>query len=173
MRYLLFPAILLALAACDAAPPPEGRMGDGWLTGQDDNAARFERLESYLGGFSSAMWETGYRYQGTWDAIVDGNPALADYHWGKLRGAIENGYMKRPGRQGNAEGLFLNGPWQGLDEALGQAMRDERESDQAIQTAFLQARDACMACHVAEDVPFMNDMPLFRQTGDFVRADRY
>ena len=24
-----------------------------------------------------------------------------------------------------------------------------------------QARDACMACHVAEDVKFMNDQPIF------------
>ncbi|WP_162925830.1 hypothetical protein [Isoalcanivorax indicus] len=160
---ILLMSTTLLLTACDAAPSPEGRMGDGWLTGQEDNTARFERLEGYLGGFSSAMWETGYRYQGTRDAIVDGNLALADYHWGKLRGAIENGYMKRPGRQHNAEAMFLEGAWEALDRALQEEDRD------TVQSAFLDARDACMACHVAEEVPFMNDMPLFRDSGDFER----
>lgn len=152
----------LMMAGCqDQQGSSEGPVGDGWLTGEADHAARFDRLESYLGGFSSAMWETGYRYQNVYDAIASENPQLADYHWQKIRGAIENGYMKRPGRQANADAMFLDNAWGELAGVL------ETGDQAAMEGAFLAAREACMACHVAEDVPFINDMPLLRETSSF------
>lgn len=113
-------------------------------------------LEGYLGGFSSAMAEVGRRYSSVHQAIEDENWALADYHWQKIASAIRGGYLKRPARQGNADSLFLEPAWPLLHEAL------EGQNPDTIRDAFMQARTACMACHVAERVPFMNDQPLFR-----------
>ncbi len=127
-----------------------------WLTGADEKM-RFERLEHYLGGFSSAMQETGLRYGHVRQAIVDGNLELARYHWGKIAAAIENGLMKRPARRLSAEAIFLGRAWETLDEALA------KKDPGAATEAFQEARAACMACHVAERVPFMNDQPLFRE----------
>ncbi|WP_305041014.1 hypothetical protein [Geoalkalibacter sp.] len=126
-----------------------------WLTGADEKT-RAERLEHYLGGFSSAMQDTGLRYAHVKQAIADGNWDLAQYHWGKIATAIENGLMKRPARRANAEAIFLNRAWEPLAAAL------KEKNGESIAKAFQQARQACMACHVAEKVPFMNDQPLFR-----------
>lgn len=126
-----------------------------WLSDADPDT-RYERLEYYLGGFSSAMQETGDRYRHVEQAIYDGNYKLADYHWDKIKGAIERGTMKRPARRENAEAMFLDNAWGVLAEAL----QDPEEHD--VRGAFLQAKGACIACHAAEEVPFMNDQPLFR-----------
>lgn len=126
-----------------------------WLTDADSDT-RYERLEYYLGGFSSAMWETGERYRHTEQAIYDENYELAYYHWDKIKGAIERGAMKRPDRRENAEAMFLDGAW----EVLAEALQEPEEHD--VRGAFQQAKGACMACHSAEEVPFMNDQPLFR-----------
>jgi mono/diheme cytochrome c family protein len=127
-----------------------------WLTDADEDT-RYERLEYYLGGFSSAMWQTGERYQHTEQAIADGNYELAYYHWDKIKGAIERGAMKRPDRRANAEEIFLDDAWKVLAEAL----QDPDEYD--VRGAFQQAKAGCLACHGAEEVPFMNDQPMFTQ----------
>ncbi|MCC5880720.1 MAG: hypothetical protein JJU03_12580 [Idiomarina sp.] len=126
-----------------------------WLSDADEET-RYERLEYYLGGFSSAMKETGDRYRHTEQAIYDENYELAYYHWDKIKGAIERGGMKRPDRRENAQAMFLDTAWKELAEAL----QDPDEHD--VRGAFTQAKAACMACHGAEEVPFMNDQPLFR-----------
>ncbi|MCH8544939.1 MAG: hypothetical protein LAT61_15355 [Alcanivorax sp.] len=160
----------LLLTGC-ADERGDGVLGDGWLLEQDSHAARFEQLESYLGGFSSAMWETGHRYDIVYAAIADGNYALADYHWQKIRSAIRNGYTKRPARQANADALFLDGAWGELASALETAKESAKENENGngaeVRDAFMVARSACMACHVAEDVPFMNDQKMFRDTDSF------
>lgn len=126
-----------------------------WLSDADEDT-RYERLEYYLGGFSSAMWETGERYQRAEQAIYDENYDLAYYHWDKIKGAIERGAMKRPDRRDNAERMFLDSAWKTLAEAL------QAPDEHDVRGAFTQAKAACMACHGAEGVPFMNDQPLFR-----------
>lgn len=126
-----------------------------WLTDADEDT-RYERLEYYLGGFSSAMRETGERYRHAEQAIYDENYELAYYHWDKIKGAIERGAMKRPDRRENAEAMFLNSAWEVLAEAL------QKPEEHDVRGAFQQAKGACMACHSAEEVPFMNDQPLFR-----------
>lgn len=156
----------LLLAGC-GEQSESGALGEGWLLEKESHAARFEQLESYLGGFSSAMWETGHRYDIVHAAIVDENYALADYHWQKIRSAMRNGYTKRPARQANADALFLDGPWGELASALENAKESEKENGAEVRDAFMVARSACMACHVAEDVPFMNDQKLFRDTDGF------
>ena len=142
------------VALCFWSVPVSG--GDGWIVGADNDRERFERIESYLGGFSAAMWETGYRYERVREAIEDESYELAAYHWDKIRSAIRNGYKKRPARQPNADAIFLDSAWPTLDEAL------KSGNSERIQNALSGARAACMACHEAEGVGFMNDMWMFR-----------
>ncbi len=132
-------------------------LADGWLVGAEDERERAERLEQYLGGFSAAMWEVGERYERVEQALADANWALAGYHWEKIQGAIDGGMMKRPGRAASAEALFLGEPWQNLADAL------DAGDPARIGPAFATARDACVACHIAEDVEYMNDQPMFRR----------
>jgi hypothetical protein len=149
----------LALAACNqqAPPAPTPARGNGWLTGAPDQATKDERLERYLRGFDQPMWEVGERYEHVEQALRDGNWPLAAYHWEKIQATIKGGLMKRPKRQANAEALFLGEPWNGLHEAL------ESHDPKRIGPAFARAKGACMACHAAEQVPFINDQPLFRE----------
>ena len=131
---------------------------DDWLIDADEDT-RAERLSSYLGGFSAAMWEVGNRWERMAWAIQDDNFELAHYHWDKVGDAIRGGYMKRPARQANADAMFLDGIWKKYLETL------ESGDSEAIRKQFDQARDACMACHVAEDVAFMNRQPMFTELG--------
>ncbi len=144
------PIIALMLGACSQV------VADDWLVDVDEKT-RAERLSSYLGGFSSAMWEVGERYQHMFQAIRDENFALAHYHWDKIGEAIRGGYLKRPGRQANSDKLFLDTIWPIYLETLTSGHAD------AIRSQFSQARDACIACHTAENVGFMNDQPMFRE----------
>lgn len=149
----------LMLTACNQAAPPASppARGDGWLTGAPDQATKDERLEKYLRGFDQPMWEVGERYERVEQALRDENWALAAYHWEKIQATIEGGLMKRPKRRANAEALFLGELWKGLHEAL------ESQDPARIGPAFARAKGACMACHAAEQVPFVNDQPLFRE----------
>ena len=146
---ILLWAALLAISTSAVA--------DDWLVDADQDT-RAERLSSYLGGFSAAMWEVGHRYEHLLQAIGDDNFELAEYHWDKIGGAIRGGYMKRPGRQANADALFLDAIWSIYLETL------KSGDGEKIRAQLPQARDACMACHVAEDVEFMNDQPMFTRT---------
>ncbi len=142
------------------------KFSNRWLLDAANDTERFNRLETYLGGFSGPMWEVGYRYQGVFDAIKDGNHDLASYHWNKIGSAMVNGTMKRPARKANADAMFLNGPWKAMTEALSSG------EEERIRKSFLEQRQACIACHVAERAPFMNDQPLFRNTEAFAPASK-
>jgi hypothetical protein len=135
------------------------KQSDDWLLGAGDDSERFKLIQQMFGGFSAAMQIVGERYERTYDAIADTNYDLAKYHWKKIKEAIELGYLRRPGRKANAESLFLKDPWISGWEGL-----DSKEQTKAKE-GFLTARSACMACHIAEKVPFMNDQPMFRRTG--------
>jgi len=157
--------VMLAAAAMAATSASWSQTGpkpsDYWLLDAPDDTERFHRIQRMFGGFSSAMVAVAERYDRTYDAVKDENYDLAVYHWKKIREAIELGVLRRPGREANSVSLFLNGPWQPVMEALnGKDRTKARESFQA-------ARSACMMCHIAEKVPFMNDQPLFRRTAAF------
>ncbi|MCC5871348.1 MAG: hypothetical protein JJU22_03025 [Gammaproteobacteria bacterium] len=166
MRKVTMPVLTaaLVLAACGGPPPPaalpeqpaSGPVSDGWLGSLDSHGDRFRALEGYLGGFSSAMWEVGERYRHLHQALLDDNHELAAYHWAKVGDAIRSGYLKRPARQANADALFLDTVFEPVAEALALA------DPSAAWPAFEQARAACIACHAAEDVAFMNDQPMLR-----------
>jgi len=140
------------------APP---KTSDNWLLDAKDDTERFKRIQQMFGGFSMSMQLVGERYDRTYDAIIDGNYDLANYHWKKIKETIELGYLRRPAREANAVAIFLKGPWVSVGEAL--ASKDKVQA----KKQFLLARSACIACHAAEKVPFMNDQPRFRRTAAF------
>ncbi len=153
----MFPRSLVVLSVFSLLIINPQAHADDWLVDADEDT-RAERLSSYLGGFSAAMWEVGYRYEHMLQAIEDDNFELATYHWDKIGGAIRGGYMKRPGRQANSDAMFLDAIWPIYLETL------KAGDGEKIRSQLPQARDACMACHVAEDVEFMNDQPMFTRT---------
>ena len=154
----LVAAMIFGMGPLQAAQKPAS---NHWLLDAASDEERFARIEKMFAGFSGAMAEVGARYQHTYDAIVDENYPLASYHWDKLGAAIELGYLRRPARAANAKTMFLQSSWPELRQALA------TDDKKAIQASFLQARAACMACHAAEQVPFMNNQPLFRVTAEF------
>lgn len=129
-----------------------------WLADAPSEQIRIKRLEKYLRGFDQPMWEVGERYAHFQRAIDDKNYRLALYHWKKIRTTIENGLMKRPARKANAKQMFLDKLWWQVYHDLS--------SEQATraQAAKVKARTACMACHIAEEVGFINQQPLFQAT---------
>lgn len=148
---------LLVLSACSAEPEQTKKPDspNDWLLSAEDDSARFELLQKQLRGFDQPMWEVGERFERLHTALQRGNNALASYHWEKIKVTIENGIAKRPKRAANAKALLLDSIWADVDAAL--------KSDDAGKAwpAFERAKAACMACHVAEKVEFMNDQPVF------------
>jgi len=140
----------VAIAGVTMAQP----IGEGWILGAENDAARFELLQDDAGGFGRAMFEASIRYERLYEALTDGNYELARHHWDTIEASIGNGIVRRPGRAPNAEAIFL-AQWETIDAAFESA-------DQATaRAAFMTAREACMACHVAEERAYLNDQRLF------------
>jgi hypothetical protein len=174
LMLLLIAPCLFAVAALGQSPEP--RMPQGirgldegqarppsanWLLDAVDDEERFRRIQIYAGGTYEQMWQIGYRFEQVYHAIVDQNWELGLHHWVKLRDVFNVALMKRPNRTPNAEAMFLDASWARLEAALqgGEAQQARR--------AFLDEREICMACHVVEQMPFLNDSPLFRNTASF------
>ena len=151
-------AVIGIMACCQgsfAQTAEEHPASKKWITRAANDPERFQRIEQYLRGFDQPMWEVGARYEKLYAALVRGNFELASYHWAKIRLTIENGTMKRPARRASADAFFLTGTWDSVNEAF-------ESGDPAIAwSGFGTARDACMKCHVAEKVGYMNDQPIF------------
>jgi cytochrome c553 len=134
----------------------EGQGGSKkWITRAGGDPERFQRIEKYLRGFDQPMWEVGERYEKLYAALGRDNVELASYHWAKIKLTIENGTMKRPARRANADALFLNDTWSAVNDALASGESTTRWK------GFEAARTACMKCHEAEGVGYMNDQPMF------------
>jgi hypothetical protein len=104
----------------------------------------------------------GHRYEIVYDAIVDKNYELASYHWRKIKTTIKNGYLKRPARRPSADLMFLqSNVWTAFETAL------QSNDKKKIKDAFSVARKTCIACHVVEKVPFMNNQKMFHRTETF------
>ncbi len=152
-----FPAGIQGLVEGHVGPP-----GSNWLLGAKDDDERFRRLQIHAGGTDQQMWQVGYRYEQVYRAIIDQNWDLGAYHWGKLRDVLNVALMKRPNRTPNAETIFLNSNWAHLEAAL------KAKDSAAARNAFLKVeRQACMQCHVAEGMAWLNETPLFRNTANF------
>lgn len=155
-----FAAVVLAISFFATAQEPQ-KQNDNWLLDAKDDTERYLLIQKMVGGFSTAMQVVGQRYELTYHAIDRNNFDLANYHWKKIKEAIELGYLRRPARKENAVNLFLKGPWISAGEGI-----ISKEEDKAKER-FLTARLGCMACHLAEKVPFMNDQLIFLETAGF------
>ena len=162
VRRVLIAAVfaVCGLAGFAMAQEPS-KQSDNWLLDARDDAERFKRIQQMFGGFSATMQIVGERYDRTYDAVAEDNLDLAEYHWKKIKEATELGYLRRPARKANAVDMFLKGPWLSAGEAFASKQKEK------AREAFLSARSACMDCHQAENVPFMNNQPKFRRTGTF------
>lgn len=150
------PKGIRGLSAGQTKPPSAN-----WLLDARDDQERFRRIQILAGGTDQQMWQIGYRFQQVYQAIIDENWELGHHHWIKLRDVLNVALMKRPNRTPNAERLFLDAQWERLEEAL------EAKDASEAREIFLAERSTCMACHIAEKMPFLNDTPIFRDTASF------
>ena len=155
-------ALLLFSPGTWAQVPAAQADSKQWITGAATEAEQFQRIEKYLRGFDQPMWEVGERYEKLYAALLRGNFELASYHWAKIKLTIENGTMKRPARRASADAFFLTGTWDSVNEAL------ESGDPATAWRGFETARAACMKCHEAEGVGYMNDQPMFTDLAPFL-----
>lgn len=135
---------------------------NNWLLDANDDSERFRRLQVVMSGTDVPMWELTYRYEELYTAILKNNWQMGVYHWDKIRDRMNAAGMKRPARTQNIEGMFLDsGVWQGMRDAL--VSRDPKK----MREQFQQVREVCMACHVAENMDFLNDSTAFKRTETF------
>jgi hypothetical protein len=140
---------------------------NNWLLDANDDAERFRRLQVVMSGTDIPMWEIGYRYEELYVAIQKNNPEMGIYHWDKLRDRMNVSGMKRPARTQNIEGMFLeSGVWQSMRDAL------TSKSPERMRSEFKTVREVCMACHVAENLGFLNDSSVFKRTESFPRKKK-
>jgi hypothetical protein len=152
-----FPKGIPNLTENNSGPP-----GGNWLAGAKDDAERFRRLQIYAGGTDQQMWQVGYRYEQTHQAIADGNWDFAVYQWGKMRDVMNVAFMKRPNRTPNGEVFFLDSVWGQVDAAL------KAKDPKAARDAFNNVgRLACQGCHEAEGMPWLNNQIVFKKTASF------
>ncbi len=138
------------------AQVPDAPVGSNrWITEAASDRQRFQRIEKYLRGFDQPMWEVGERYEKLYAALLVGNLELASYHWAKIKLTIENGTMKRPARKASANALFLGDTYNSVYANL------ESGNQITAWKGFKRARTACMKCHEAERVGYMNNQPMF------------
>jgi len=142
------------------AKPPS----NNWLLDASDDTERFRRLQVVAGGTDIPMWEIGHRFEELHVAIQTDNWEMGVYHWEKIRDRMNTSGMKRPARTQRIEGMFLdNGVSKSMHDAL-----TSRDADR-MRKQFQAVRQACMACHVAERVGFLDDSSVFKRTESFAR----
>ena len=97
-----------------------------------------------------AIVEVGYRFNSFYFAIKDKNYDLAHYQLDKIKKAIENGIQRRPKRKKNSEVMFLKTQYRTMKKAL------KTKNSQQILQEYINTKNRCNACHIAEKVPFIN-----------------
>ncbi|MFZ3041293.1 MAG: hypothetical protein WA108_05790 [Thiobacillus sp.] len=139
---------------------------NNWLLDADNDTERFRRLQVVMSGTDIPMWEIGYRYEELYVAIQKNNPEMGLYHWNKIRDRMNTSAMKRPTRTQNIEGMFLeSGVWESMRDAL------KSKSSERMRDEFMVVREVCIACHVAENLGFLNDSSSFKRTKSFEDHD--
>jgi hypothetical protein len=135
---------------------------NNWLLDANDDTERFRRLQVAMSGTDIPMWELTYRYEELYVAIQKNNAEMGLYHWNKIRDRMNTAAMKRPARTQNIEGMFLeSGVWESMRDAL------KSKSPERMRSEFQTVREVCMACHVAENLGFLNDSSVFKRTESF------
>jgi hypothetical protein len=156
-------ASIVGAAHAQTASPPAPqtaapKVSRDWLLDAESDTERFRRLQSYIRGYGQPMAEIGNRYLAVYQALNDQNFELAAYHWDKIPIAMRSGTMVSPSRKANSDAMFLASVAQAVSVAL--------KSGKAQQAwdGFTQGRNACLACHDAEKVSYMNNQPMFNTT---------
>ncbi|MGQ0671698.1 MAG: hypothetical protein ACT4N2_02295 [Hyphomicrobium sp.] len=157
LSLLLIAGVIWALPST-GGEPPKAPNPDDWLLNAPDDTARFKAIQGQMRGFSASMIEVGQRYDALYDAVADKNAEFAAYQLQKIKEVIVQGYTRRPKRQGNADQIFVQGVFE-------PALADIKSGDAAKAVdAFQRVRKACVSCHEAEKVGFINNQPRFRRT---------
>lgn len=155
-RLLVCALVLVGVSAAPVAlahgPTSEA---DNWLLNEKDAEKRAELVQEQFGGFGAAMREVGDRWNSIHAALERNNLELALHHWEELHEAMEHGVVRRPGRKASADAFFFDSVW-------GEVKQDFESGDpDRAWRGFEKGREACMACHVAESMPFLNDQAMF------------
>ncbi|MGH2567046.1 MAG: hypothetical protein ACRDGA_01820 [Bacteroidota bacterium] len=121
-----------------------------WLKGTVDE--RFHTVAKQLRGFDMAMVETSHRYAELYWAGIDRNWEYADYQLQKIRTAVDNGLERRPKRAASAQ-TFLTMVLPAVEEAVA------KKDSALFWDRFGALTSTCNACHIAEQVQFIEVMP--------------
>lgn len=147
-----------AFAVEQSRPKVTWEPSRNWLSEAPTPQEAFKRIERYLGGFGQRMREIGDRFEVMHEAVSRGHYELAAFQWKEIGNTMISGYLTRPQFQANAEGMFLNTVFPDFKAALTSG------DPKKIAATYETVRQTCMACHIAEQVAFINDHPLFRRT---------
>jgi hypothetical protein len=147
-----------AQTAKPEVPTADKGVSRDWLLDADTDRERFKRLQAYIRGYGQSMAEIGQRYLAVYQALEDRNFELASYHWDKIAVAMRSGVMVSPARKANSEVLFLAKTHGDTAQAL-----KSKDPTKAWE-GFAQGRQACLGCHDAEKVGYMNNQPIFNTT---------
>jgi hypothetical protein len=133
-----------------------------WLRDANDEAERLRRIELWAGAGDLEMQDIAHRLEELHAAIQKENWDMGIYQLEKIRGRVLVAAIKRPARTQNLEALFLeNGVYQSMHDAL------TSKNPEKARTEFQKTRQACMACHIAEKLGFINDSGVFRRVESF------
>lgn len=136
--------------------PPSRR----WLRDANDDSERFRRIELWAGAGDLEMQDIAHRLEELQAAIRQRNWDMGIYQWEKIRNRMTVAAIKRPTRTQNLEAIFFeSGVYQALHDALS------AHNGEQAQAGLLAAREACMACHIAERVGFINRSAVFGRIG--------
>ena len=133
-----------------------------WLRDANDDAERLRRIELWAGAGDLEMQDIAHRLEELHSAIQKDSWDMGIYQLEKIRGRMIVAAIKRPVRTQNMEAMFLeNGVYQAMHDAL------TTKNGQRARAEFNRAREACMACHVAEKLAFINGSAVFTRVGPF------
>ena len=133
-----------------------------WLRDANDDSERFRRIELWAAAGDQEMHEIAARMRELHAAIQRAGWDMAIFQLEKIKGRLIVAGIKRPTRTKNMEALFFDsGVYQGLHEALTE------KNAEAARGAFSRLRAACMACHAAERISFINESAVFREIEAF------
>jgi hypothetical protein len=129
-----------------------------WLRDANDDAERFRRIELWAGAGDQEMHEIAARLRELSAALQRESWDMAVFQLEKIRGRMVVAMTKRPVRTQNMEALFFDsGAYSDLHEAL--VAKDTPRA----RAGYTRVRAACMACHAAEKVAFINESAVFRE----------
>jgi len=134
---------------------PEGR---NWLLDAPNDEERWRRLQQYLGGMQGPMFEIGQRFVIFYDALRDGNNALAIDEWMAIARVFVNAVTIRPQYKPAADAMFLRSQWHQMLGALRSNDPDK------IWREFAYTKSVCQSCHQATNMEWANNQRVFQDT---------